>query len=631
MLVGIRKFSRSIFAKILFSLIAISFVIWGLNASMLDLGNARDVAEIGQQTVSPAELDRAFQRDIQNMRRVFGPNFDRSQAIQMGMLNNTVEGLVSQKLLLENARELGIGISNDKVRETVFATESFKNETTGQFDREQFLQVLYSNGYTEPEFIEGVRGDLMGQQIITSLGGAVAAPAAMTRQIAAWRNEQRAGQFFELNADDLGDVATPGDATLRTYHQENPAPFTAPETRSSTLVLLTVDQIAETIGVSDDEILDAYNQRLAEFQTPEKRAVEQILFAPNEKETASDAVTAIRNGADFMSVAIEQAGMTESLVKLGEFTADNILPDLRDAVFNLPEGEVSDPVETALGWHILRVSKITPETVKGLDEVRDAITRDVKRQKAADQIFDIAATLDDELGAGTPLDEAAANVNARLIRIENVEQGADLGNDIADSNEINAKIFELAEGEESFLEETLNGDRYVVRVDTVTPSTLRPFEDVREDVLAAWTQDEKHRLLVEQAEQLASDINAGGQNITTQAENLGHSVVETGLTRRTGEGLAPDVSPAVAATLFQLEKSKAQVVQSDDRILVVTLTDINEAQIDGLATDPVSTELRNALNQDLLSQYLNYLRDDISVTVNNSVVNNLYAPQPAAN
>ncbi|MFH1803435.1 MAG: SurA N-terminal domain-containing protein [Pseudomonadota bacterium] len=631
MLVGIRKFSRSIFAKILFSLIAISFVIWGLNASMLDLGNARDVAEIGQQTVSPAELDRAFQRDIQNMRRVFGPNFDRSQAIQMGMLNNTIESLVSQKLLLENARELGIGISNDKVRETVFATESFKNETTGQFDREQFLQVLYSNGYTEPEFIAGVRGDLMGQQIITSLGGAVAAPAAMTRQITAWRNEQRAGQFFELNADDLGDMATPDDSILRTYHQENPAPFTAPETRSATLVLLTVDQIAETIGLSDDEILDAYNQRLAEFQTPEKRAVEQILFAPNEKETASDAVTAIRNGADFMSVAIEQAGMTESLVKLGEFTADNILPDLRDAVFSLPEGDVSDPVETALGWHILRVSKITPETVKGLDEVRDAITRDVKRQKAADQIFDIAATLDDELGAGTPLDEAAANVNGRLIRIENVEQGANLGNDIADSNEINAKIFELAEGEESFLEETLNGDRYVVRVDTITPSALRPFEDVREDVLAAWTQDEKQRLLIEQAEQLASDINAGDQNITAQAENLGHSVMETGLTRRTGEGLAPDVSPAVAATLFQLEKGKAQVVQSGNGILVVSLTDINEAQNDDLVTDPVSTELRNALNQDLLSQYLNYLRDDISVTVNSNVINNLYAPQPATN
>ena len=89
MLAGIRSFSKSIFAKIILGVIAISFVGWGLNASMLDLGTSRQVAEIGSQNISPAELDRAFQRRIQNMRSVFGPNFDRQQAIQMGLLNKS--------------------------------------------------------------------------------------------------------------------------------------------------------------------------------------------------------------------------------------------------------------------------------------------------------------------------------------------------------------------------------------------------------------------------------------------------------------------------------------------------------------------------------------------------------------
>ena len=89
MLAGIRKFSKSIFAKIIFGLIALSFVGWGLNASMLDLGTSRQVAEIGNQSITPVELDRAFQRSVQNMRNVFGPNFNQQQAVQMGLLNNT--------------------------------------------------------------------------------------------------------------------------------------------------------------------------------------------------------------------------------------------------------------------------------------------------------------------------------------------------------------------------------------------------------------------------------------------------------------------------------------------------------------------------------------------------------------
>ncbi|WP_430475538.1 SurA N-terminal domain-containing protein [Thalassospira lucentensis] len=629
MLAGIRTFSKSIFAKIIFGVIALSFVIWGLNASMLNLGTSREVAEIGSQKLTPVELDRAFQRSVQNMRNVFGPNFNQQQAVQMGLLNNTVQSLVSQKVLREDAKNMGIGISDDKVRDTIFASDNFKDSTTGQFSRDRFLQSLYQAGYTEQEFIEGVRGDMMSQQIVGSLTGTASVPDLMAKQIVAYRNEQRSGSFFTLNDAEFENIALADDATLRKYHEDNAPQFTAPESRDVTLATLSAADLINTVTVTEEEIAESYKQREAEFQTPEKRSVEQILFAPGAEQSAHEAYKKLQEGADFMAVS-KEAGMDESMVKLGEFTANDILPDLSEATFALPEGGVSEPVETALGWHILRVPSITEGSTQTLEEVRDVIVDGLKQFKAEDAIYDLAANFDEELGAGTPIEEAARDVGAKTYKLSGIVRGEGLAGETVDgADEINAKIFELENGEESFLEETATGTRFVVRVENVTPSALRPFEDVREDVIALWTADERQKQMLAKAEQLAGNINTTGADINTLADQDNATVQTTGMTKRTGQGLGDDVNPSVAAALFTLENGKAKAVQTGDSVIVVKLDDIKAANIETADATPVTDELKSAIDEDILAQYLDYLNEEISVTVNNSVITELYAPVAA--
>ncbi len=629
MLAGIRTFSKSIFAKIIFGVIALSFVIWGLNASMLNLGTSREVAEIGSQRITPVELDRAFQRSVQNMRNMFGPNFNQQQAIQMGLLNNTVQSLVSQKILREDAKNIGIGISDDKVREQIFSSDSFKDPATGQFSRDRFMQALYQAGYTENEFINGVRGDMMSQQVVDSLTSPATVPDIMARQIVAYRNEQRSGSFFALSKDEFANIPVANDATLRAYHEDNAAQFTAPESRDVTLATLSAADLVPTITVTEEEIAQSYAQREPEFQTPEKRTVEQILFAPNEEQTAREAYNRLTEGADFMAVA-EDAGMTEAMVKLGEFTANDILPDLSEATFALEEGGISEPVETALGWHIIRVPSVTPGSTQSLDEVRDIIVDGLKQYKAEDAIYDLAANFDEELGAGTPIEDAARDVGARTYKLDGVVRGEGLaGQNVDGAEEINAKIFELENGEESFLEETASGTRYVVRVENVTPSALRPFDEVRDEVVAAWTAEERQRLMMEKAEELADKINNTGADIATLAADDATTVRETGMTRRTGRGLADDVNPAIAAALFTLEDGNAKAIQTGEDVILVKLDDIQAADINTADAKPVNDELKEALNEDILAQYLNYLNEEISVSVNNSVINELYTPTAA--
>jgi len=158
---------------------------------------------------------------------------------------------------------------------------------------------------------------------------------------------------------------------------------------------------------------------------------------------------------------------------------------------------------------------------------------------------------------------------------------------------------------------------------------LRPFEDVREDVIAAWKSEERQKLMVAKAEELANSVNTSGADLSAVASENGASVKESGLTKRTGQGLGAEVNPAVAAALFTLEDGKAKAIQTGEDVLVVRLDEIKQANVETADAQPVNDELKQAINEDILSQYLDYLRDEISVTVNNSVINGLYAPSAA--
>jgi len=135
--------------------------------------------------------------------------------------------------------------------------------------------------------------------------------------------------------------------------------------------------------------------------------------------------------------------------------------------------------------------------------------------------------------------------------------------------------------------------------------------------------------MLAKAEELANDINNTGADIATTAANDGAEVKQSGLTKRDGNGLNDDVSPSVAAALFSLEDGKAKALQTSENVIIVKLDDIKAANTDTADAAPVTDELKQAINQDILAQYLDYLNEEISVSINNSVINELYAPAAA--
>src|SRR5262249_39275539 len=143
------------------------------------------------------------------------------------------------------------------------------------------------------------------------------------------------------------------------YYQQHQDAFQAPELRDFSVGLLLIDDLAQGIKVPDDKLQEAYQARIDEFHAPEQRHLEQIL-APSE-DKAKEAESELAAGKDFATVAHDVAGASPETVDLGFFKHSDLPPQLADVAFALKQGEISQPVQSTYGWHILRVSEIKPE------------------------------------------------------------------------------------------------------------------------------------------------------------------------------------------------------------------------------------------------------------------------------
>ena len=169
----------------------------------------------------------------------------------------------------------------------------------------------------------------------------------------------------------------PDPATLATFHRENARLFTAPEYRALTVVLLQPEDVADEVDVPEQRVQDEYDSRINEFTKLERREIQQILVSDEAK--IQKISKRLSLGEDFAKVAKNAAGLEEAAIQLGNLAKRDLpIPALAEAAFRLAPDTNSEPIKTALGWHILKSGKVTPGSQKTLEDVRDQVTRVVQ-------------------------------------------------------------------------------------------------------------------------------------------------------------------------------------------------------------------------------------------------------------
>lgn len=632
MLIAIRSTVASFFMKILFGILIASFAVWGVGDIFRGGFQAdSEAATVGDLPITLQTLDREFQNELNRMQRNFGTELNRDQARALGLVDRSLQQLIVQALYRLEQDRLGMAVSDRQVQAWIADQSMFKDDLD-RFDRLRFDAVLRQTGLTEAGFVATLRQDLARQQIIDSISSGFRAPTAVVEAIHAYRQETRIADTV-LIANDTRLVAAPDDAAIRAHYDENSNRYTAPEHRAITYVAIESEDITGEIKVPEDEILAAYEDRLAQFTIEERRAIDQIVL--RDEAAAQRAKTLLDQGRDFAEVAKELTGEADpgglSLGTLNQWEFP--LPDHAAAIFALDQGGVSAPLESPLGRHIFRVTKIEPGRVIPLDEVRQQLVSEIALERALDVMFELANNLQDELAGGARLEAAAGRLSLKASKLAGLERAGGLKDGatlpaIAAAPEFLAAAFDTPEGEESQLGETSGGGFFILRVDRVAAPAVRPLAEVRESVVAAVLAERREAAAETQADDILQAVKGGG-DLAAAAGERGLELKTSQPFTRTGRAQGYVVPASLAAELFKASPGGVAMAPTANGFMVAQLKEVRAAPAitaDNPA-DALSRSLDQAVRNDVLDQFAAALRGRYTVSVNQAAVDSLFRQQ----
>ncbi len=602
-----------------------SFAVWGIGDIFRTPTQVRAVAEVGEQPIHQQDYVRDLRREINRIGRRFGTQLEIDQARALGIPDQVLSQMIGRALFDRKAAGMNMLVTDAQVRRLVHREPAFQN-SLGEFDRNRFDQQLRSMGMGEGEYIETLRRDISRQQIASAVSEAVAAPQQLAEALYRYREERRVARVIMVPNASITDVPAPDPAALEAFHKEFSDRFMAPERRGVTLIQLRVADLAAETSVSETKLRDEFEARFENFVTPERRTIEQIVF--DDEEAAREAETRLDGGADFATVAQELTGADP--VGLGALEKDDLPTDLADAAFSIEGAAASAPLESPLGWHILRILKVEPAKEPIFAEVREQLARDVAMDLAVESRDSIANQLDDELASGATIEEAGRALGLELRYIEAIDrQGkTPAGEPVEDlpPDRFLEVAFETAAGAESLLTDSGNGDYFILRVDGVTPAQLRPLDEVREQVIELWRSAQRANLAREKAEALAERAKVGNE-LETLAAEAGLVVSTTAPITRFETAPARTPSPTLASKLFRIQPGEVTTATAPAGHIVAKLIEIQPADPAGNADDVAAVKegLAGALQGDLLEQFTTTLRAEYGVTVNQRMLEDLLA------
>src|SRR5215471_7034150 len=512
MLRGIRKASANWLGRIVLAgvmgLLVVSFAIWGINDIFRGFGRST-FGKIGHTEISIEQFRDLYRDRLQQLGRQIGKNITLDQARAAGLDRRIVNQIVSDFVIDERARELGLAASDSEISRRITSDPTFQGPN-GQFDRQRFEYVLRQAGFTEGRFIAEQRREMLRRQLAGTIIGAPMVPKAAVEAADRYRNEQRTIEYVLFDRAQAGEIPAPEPGALASYFDEHKASFRAPEYRKLVIVSLIPSELAHAIEISDEDVQRAYEERKASYSVPERRQIQQIVFENSEE--AQAASERIAKGESFDAIAKER-GLTEQDIDLGTVAKSAMIDrDVADAAFALKEGDVSAPVQGRFGTVLVKVVKIEPGKIPSVEEIGAQIQTLLATQRAKEQLNEVDNNLEDELSVGRPLAEVAESLKLASRTIEVDRTGKDPEgkpvSDVPEAQRLLPSAFATDIGIENDPLQ-LQGGYVWYEVAGITPLRDRTLDEVKDQVEARWREDEVASRLNAKARDLAEKVTGG--------------------------------------------------------------------------------------------------------------------------
>ncbi|QIB67423.1 SurA N-terminal domain-containing protein [Kineobactrum salinum] len=539
MLQDLRKSTQGTAAKVIIAVIVLSFALFGLE-SILVSGGRDTVAEVNGEAISPAELQQAVDTQRRQLISMLGEDLDPAMLDEQRLSARALEGIINRKVLLQSAVELDLVVSEQELGKVIAGMEQFQMD--GQFSPEMYKSLLASAGYTPASFKRALRDDLLVNQLRSGLAGSDFATPAELELNARILGEQRDIRYLTIPfapflEDAGGDIE---QADIEAYYRANEERFRTPETVELNYLELTLDDFRE--AVDENAIEEEYQLEISNYQYQSENRVSHILLQQRSDESGdefearvNEVQQALAGGQDFAEVAAAMSDDVGSASNGGDlgFTAGDAFPEaMEEAIGALEVNEISGPVVTEAGTHILQVTERREADPPSLDELRPELERRLQEREARVALLLAVEELRDLAFNADNLQRPASELGLEVKRSEPISRDQDTG-PLASPKVIRAAFSEdvLELGHNSEVLE-LDSNRFVaVHVHRHNPPALQSLDLVRDEIVAALTEQQAREQLQSAAEEAVAAVESG-ESVESVAKRLDYEwQVELGAQR----------------------------------------------------------------------------------------------------
>ena len=625
MLEALRRGSQGIVVKLLLAILILSFAVWGVADVFTGMGR-NSIAQVGSVEITPDEYQRAFQNEINALSYRAGRRITAEQARAFGLDQQVLNRLIGWAAVDTHASELGLSLSDTAIVEGLQRDPAFQG-SDGKYSRTAVDAVMRQLNLSEAGFLRLRRHEELRRQVTGALAEAVVVPDAMIETVNAYREETRTLAYTRIDPGKVVKIEPPDEAKLKETYESNKREFATQPTRKLAILILSMDDAKKRITITDEEARTAYEQEKANYDTPEKRRIQQIAFP--DKATAEAAKIAIDAGQSFVDAA-KAAGAKESDIDLGLVTKAQIYdPKISAAAFALEKDKVSDPIDGRFTTVLLRVSAIEPGALSTFEAVKQKVVDKLTDEKARVEITKLHDEVDDGRAGGRPLKDIAAKTNLTFLDIPAADRNGQAPDGKPaithpDAQRIMAAGFNGQIGLEQDPVELADGGFAWIDVLAITPATDRPYDEVKDGVKALYEKLERSRQIRDFADKLVERLK-GGATMEAIAADAGDGKVETTppVTRMT---TPQGIARSAVAQAFALAKGGASSAETEDgttRQVFQVKDTIPAPAPTKEQKERIATELKGSLENDAISAYVGTLQRQLGSSINQAAFDRL--------
>ena len=557
-----RKHAGSWMIKGLLAIIVIVFVFWGVGSFRSRQANR--VALINGEVITVREYQEAYNSLVERLRSRLGNKLNEEMLKTLNLKKMALNRLIDRRLFVGEAEKLEFGVTDEELSRTIGNIKAF--QTDGVFRKETYERVLSRNHLTPEEFESSVRESLMIERVGSFVTGNVKVSENEALEWFKWKNGSVNVDFVHFDPEKYRDI-NPSQEEIKAFFDKKKENYKTEEKVKVNYLLFDYNAYAAKVEVEDKDMEEYYENNMDKFRRPKTVEASHILFKVNEgagpaviedtRKKADNVLKMIKEGQPFGELAKKYSDCPSKSAGgyLGAFEKKDMVEPFAGKSFSMKAGEISEPVLTKFGWHIIKVEKINEEKMFSLKETGDRIRKKLADEKAkklaygeAEAVYDTAVKMNDLAKASEKHGFKIKTTDLFSRRDALQSTGTDI------PSLMTSGAFDLSEKEISEVKDVGSGCCIIEVMEKILPKTP-DLKDVNEAVRADLVKEKQDEKAGKEAEILLAVLKKGG-DMRKESVRYGLSSDETGFFRRNENMGKIGYEPELADASFKLSKDK---------------------------------------------------------------------------